>query len=45
MTKALFLVFERIVDGDSEKDGGVDEQGDKESSFVLKLLLFSSKIC
>lgn len=47
MQKALLLVLERMIEGDLEKDGGGgggDEESDKESSFVVRLLVFSSQI-
>lgn len=44
--KALLLVFEKMVEGElgKENDGGGDEEGDKSSSFVVRLLVFSSQI-
>ncbi|KAL3505018.1 hypothetical protein ACH5RR_034859 [Cinchona calisaya] len=46
LQKALFLVVDRMVEGDSEKEGGggADEESDKGSSFVVRLLVFSSQI-
>lgn len=44
LQKALFLVFERMVDAESEKNGGLDEEGDKDSTFVVRLLVFSGQI-
>uniref|UniRef100_A0A5B7AWQ7 K Homology domain-containing protein n=1 Tax=Davidia involucrata TaxID=16924 RepID=A0A5B7AWQ7_DAVIN len=41
--KALLLVFERIVEGELEKDGG-DEESNKSSTFVVRLLVFSSQV-
>ncbi|CDP03019.1 unnamed protein product [Coffea canephora] len=43
--KALFLVVERMFEGDSEeKDGAGEDEGDKDTSFVVRLLVFSSQI-
>lgn len=41
--KALLLVFERIIEGDREADGG-EEDGNKSSSIVFRLLVLSSKV-
>ncbi|XP_059631198.1 KH domain-containing protein HEN4-like [Cornus florida] len=41
--KALFLVFERIVEGELETDGG-DKESDRSSTFVLRLLVLSSQV-
>ncbi|KAK2981739.1 hypothetical protein RJ640_005991 [Escallonia rubra] len=41
--KALLLVFERMVEGESEMDGG-DEEGDKPSTTVVRLLVLSSQV-
>ncbi|CAA3030107.1 KH domain-containing HEN4-like [Olea europaea subsp. europaea] len=41
--KALLLVFERIIDGELETDGG-DDGGNKVPSSVVRLLVFSSQI-
>lgn len=40
--KALLLIFERMVEGESETDGG-DEESNK-SSTVVRLLIFSSQV-
>nr|XP_027091610.1 KH domain-containing protein HEN4-like [Coffea arabica] len=43
--KALFLVVERMFEGDSEeKDGAGEDEGHKDTSFVVRLLVFSSQI-
>ncbi|CAI9116049.1 OLC1v1017097C1 [Oldenlandia corymbosa var. corymbosa] len=45
MQKALILVFERMFDGNQEKDGGGGElEGDKVSTFAVRLLVFSGQI-
>ncbi|KAK9270967.1 hypothetical protein L1049_026555 [Liquidambar formosana] len=41
--KALLLVFERMVEGETETDEG-DEESDKPSTFVLRLLVLSSQV-
>ncbi|CAA2959921.1 KH domain-containing HEN4-like [Olea europaea subsp. europaea] len=41
--KALLLVFERIIDGELETDGG-DDGGNKVPSSVVRLLVFSSQV-
>ncbi|KAA8538242.1 hypothetical protein F0562_027935 [Nyssa sinensis] len=41
--KALSLVFERIVEGESEMDRG-DEESNKSSTFVMRLLVLSSQV-
>ncbi|CAI9753515.1 unnamed protein product [Fraxinus pennsylvanica] len=41
--KALLLVFERIVDGEIEMDGG-DDGVNKVSSSIVRLLVFSSQV-
>lgn len=40
--KALLLVFERIAEGESETDGG-NEENDNASTFSLRLLILSSQ--
>ncbi|KAM7516917.1 hypothetical protein LguiA_006500 [Lonicera macranthoides] len=43
--KALLLVFERMVEGESEADGGDDEESNKSSSAaVVRLLVLSSQV-
>ncbi|XP_058221996.1 KH domain-containing protein HEN4-like [Rhododendron vialii] len=41
--KALLLVFERMVEGELETDGG-DGESDKSSTFVVRLLVLSSQV-
>ncbi|XP_030924875.1 KH domain-containing protein HEN4-like [Quercus lobata] len=41
--KALFLVFERIIEGELETDGG-DEDDNKSSSIVFRLLVLSNQV-
>ncbi|XP_043709304.1 KH domain-containing protein HEN4-like [Telopea speciosissima] len=41
--KALLLVFERIVEGEPESDGG-DEESKDSSCFVVRLLVLSSQV-
>lgn len=41
--KALQLVFERIIEGETETDGG-DEQGEKSLTFVCRLLVLSTQV-
>jgi len=41
--KALLLVFEKMVEGESETDGG-NEENDKSSTFVVRLLVLSSQV-
>ncbi|KAJ4964783.1 hypothetical protein NE237_016632 [Protea cynaroides] len=41
--KALLLVLERMVEGESESDGA-DEESKKSSSFVVRLLVLSSQV-
>ncbi|PQP95804.1 RNA-binding KH domain-containing protein PEPPER-like [Prunus yedoensis var. nudiflora] len=41
--KALQLVFERIIEGETETDGG-DEQSDKSLTFVCRLLVLSTQV-
>ncbi|PSS17318.1 KH domain-containing protein [Actinidia chinensis var. chinensis] len=41
--KALLLVFERMVEGESETKEG-DEQSNKSSTFVVRLLVLSSQV-
>ena len=41
--KALFLVFERIIEGEPETDGG-DEDDNKSSSIVFRLLVLSNQV-
>ncbi|XP_008807925.2 KH domain-containing protein HEN4-like [Phoenix dactylifera] len=41
--KALLLVFERIIEGDTENDGGV-ESSYKNSSVIVRLLVLSSQV-
>ncbi|KAJ7965897.1 KH domain-containing protein [Quillaja saponaria] len=41
--RALFLVFERMLEGEEETDDG-DEENNKSSSFVLMLLVLSSQV-
>ncbi|XP_022975989.1 KH domain-containing protein HEN4-like [Cucurbita maxima] len=43
LRKALFLVSEKIFDEEPEADGA-DVEGDKLSTFVLRLLVFSSQV-
>lgn len=40
--KALFLIFERMVEGETEMDSG-DEEGNK-STFVVRLLVLSTQV-
>ncbi|KAF5469314.1 hypothetical protein F2P56_013398 [Juglans regia] len=43
--KALLLVFERIIEGETEAGGGEeDTQDSSKSSIVLRLLVFSSQV-
>ncbi|XP_034677188.1 RNA-binding KH domain-containing protein RCF3-like [Vitis riparia] len=41
--KALLLVFERMAEGESETNGG-DEDSNKSSTFVVRLLVLSSQV-
>lgn len=41
--KALLLVFERLVEGEAETDGG-NEESKRPSTFVVRLLVFSSQV-
>lgn len=41
--KALFLLFERMVEGGAEMDGG-DEEGNNSSSLIIRLLVLSSQV-
>lgn len=41
--KALFLVFDRMVEGGVEMDGG-DEEGNNSSSIIIRLLVLSSQV-
>ncbi|KAK9983100.1 hypothetical protein SO802_032625 [Lithocarpus litseifolius] len=41
--KALFLVFERIIEGEPETDGG-DDDDNKSSSIVFRLLVLSNQV-
>lgn len=41
--KALLLVFERMVEGEIDTDGG-DEESNKSSAFVLRILVLSSQV-
>ncbi|PIA55143.1 hypothetical protein AQUCO_00800104v1 [Aquilegia coerulea] len=41
--KALFLVFERMVEGESEYDES-DEESKKSTSFIVRLLVLSSQV-
>ncbi|KAG1335013.1 KH domain-containing protein HEN4 [Cocos nucifera] len=41
--KALLLVFERIIEGEVESDGG-DESSNKNSSVTVRLLVLSSQV-
>ena len=41
--KALLLVFERMAEGESETNGG-DEESNKSSTFVARLLVLSSQV-
>ncbi|XP_075088766.1 RNA-binding KH domain-containing protein RCF3-like [Nicotiana tabacum] len=41
--KALFLVFDRMIEGGVEMDGG-DEEGDNSSSLIIRLLILSSQV-
>ncbi|KAJ4962663.1 hypothetical protein NE237_022602 [Protea cynaroides] len=41
--KALLLVFERMVEGESDNDAD-DEESNKSSSFVVRLLVLSSQV-
>lgn len=41
--KALFLVFDRMVEGGVEVDGG-DEEGNNSSSLIIRLLVLSSQV-
>ncbi|TQD85540.1 hypothetical protein C1H46_028906 [Malus baccata] len=43
LQKALQLVFERIVEGETETDGG-DEESNKSLTFVCRLLVLSSQV-
>ncbi|XP_010245604.1 PREDICTED: KH domain-containing protein HEN4-like [Nelumbo nucifera] len=43
MQKALFLVFERMFEGEPGTDGG-DEESKKSSSVVVRLLVLSSQV-
>ncbi|KAJ7958855.1 KH domain-containing protein [Quillaja saponaria] len=43
LQKALFLIFERLVEGEGETNDG-DEENNKSSSFVLRLLVLSSQV-
>lgn len=41
--KALFLVFDRMIEGRVGMDGG-DEEGDNSSSLIIRLLILSSQV-
>lgn len=41
--KALFLVFDRMVEGGVQMDGG-DEDGNNSSSLIIRLLVLSSQV-
>lgn len=43
LQKALFLVFERMVEAEPVTDGG-DEENNKLSTFILRLLVLSSQV-
>lgn len=43
LQKALVLVFERIVEAEPDIDGG-DEENNKPSTFILRLLVLSSQV-